>query len=242
MKRLAILLVAACHSVTASNPDAGVTSADASRPTDAYTVDSGTAIVPRYSVLEATLTWPSAGYTNPWEQVDVTVTLTSPTGGTVTIGGFYYDTDTWKFRYAPADLGGWSWSATISDGTNTKTITGSFQVIASSNPGFVRASTDNPLRWVFDDGTPYDPIGLGDCVTQTTPGDPTSILGGWGLDGTSATVEKRTDIETYLAAYQDAGFNLFRWSVNNCSFDLQKTIDPAGDVFDAEAGVWGDTL
>ena len=50
------------------------------------------------------------------------------------------------------------------------------------------------------------------------------------------------DIDSYLASYSAAGVNLFRWSVDNCAFGLQKSIQPSGNVYLADNGVYGDQL
>ncbi len=194
--------------------------------------------VPRYSIFEQTLTWPSSGYQNPWEQVAVTMTLTSPSNQQVTVGGFYYDANTWKARFAPAEIGDWSWQAVLSDGTNGTSASGSFTVVDSTWPGFVRQNPTNPYRWVFDNGAPYNPIGIGDCIA--------SDLLGWGFDGEFRRPGDeqgwRTDIDTYMSAYSGAGVNLFRWSVNNCAFNLYQTIATTGNVYLVPEGQAGDQL
>ncbi|MBI3962955.1 MAG: DUF5060 domain-containing protein [Deinococcus sp.] len=201
--------------------------------------------MPRYGIFEQTFTWSSAGYRNPWEQVQLTMTLTSPTGKQVTIGGFYYGPDTWKTRFAPSETGTWSWQATLTNGTQAVDSTGSFTVVDSDWPGFVRPNPTNSFRWMFDSGAPYYPLGIGDCVQDVDHSG--SPLDNWGFDGEfrgHAIPEYgwTTDIDTYLGAYSAAGVNLFRWSVDNCAFGLYETIDPTGNVYKVQAGLWGDEL
>ncbi|MHA2659590.1 MAG: DUF5060 domain-containing protein, partial [bacterium JZ-2024 1] len=45
--------------------------------------------VNRYEVWEETFSIDSSGYSNPWEDVDVSVTFSAPSGRRVTVGGFY---------------------------------------------------------------------------------------------------------------------------------------------------------
>src|SRR5262245_4792329 len=90
------------------------------------------AVVPRYEVFERTFPWKSGGYTKPWEQVKVTMTFTSPSGRTVTVGGFYQSTDTWKARFAPTDIGQWRWQAEITDGDRVEQSSGQFEVAGST--------------------------------------------------------------------------------------------------------------
>lgn len=92
---------------------------------------------------------------------------------------------------------------------------------AESKPaGFIRVNPNNPYRFVEADGKPFYPIGIGDCIGEGGA----SVLTNWGFDGRmrppAGHEGDRTDIDTYLKAYRDAGFNLFRWSVGNCSFKL----------------------
>lgn len=201
--------------------------------------------VPCYDIFEQTFAWDSASYANPWEQVRLTMTCTSPTGQQTALGGFYYGPNTWKARFAPAQTGNWSWQAELSDGIKTKRWSGSFRVIPSAWPGFVRLNPQNPFRWVFDDGTSYNPIGIGDSIPDIDKNG--VLLNRWGLDGDfrprgTHKDGRSVDIDTYFKAYHDAGVNLFRWSVDNCAFNLYKTIDPSGNVYLVNEGIAGDEL
>lgn len=87
------------------------------------------------------------------------------------------------------------------------------------NGAFIQQNPNNPHRFVLD-GKPFYPIGISDCVGYKG----VSVLTNWGFDGRTRPPAGHegdtTDIDTYLKAYRDAGFNLFRWSVGNCSFNL----------------------
>jgi Domain of unknown function (DUF5060) len=209
------------------------------------TVTPGASTIPRFGIFEQTFTLSSAKYSNPWEQIQLTMTLTAPSGKQASVGGFYYDTDTWKARFSPAEIGKWTWKAELNDGTKTTPSQGSFTVVESDWPGFVRINPKNRFRWVFDNGTPYYPLGIGDCILDKNKDS--NILNDWGFDGdfrTSAQPEYGwvTDLDTYLKAYSGSGINLFRWSVDNCAFSLYRTIDPSGNVYLQREGIWGDEL
>src|SRR5207253_164761 len=63
----------------------------------------------------------------------------------------------WKVRFAPSEIGNYIFSVVLKDSSGTKTLgTGSFSVTESPNHGFVRAQGS---RLVFGDGTRYIPIG-----------------------------------------------------------------------------------
>ena len=203
-----------------------------------------TATVSRYSVFEQTFSRNSAGYANPWEDVTATMTFTSPSSKQVTVGGFYYGPNTWKARFAPSEVGNWTWQADVGDAAGTTRSNGKLIVTASDAPGFVRSNQANRFRWVFDDGTSYNALGIGDCIRGVTGG--TSMLNQWGFDGDFRTggqgPGKYTDFDTYLSAHSQAGINLFRWSVDNCAFGLYKTIATSGNVYLEKEGLAGDTL
>ena len=217
--------------------------APASASTSVSTLLPGAKSVGRFDVYEFEFPWPSASYSNPWEQVQVSVTLTAPSGRTTTIGGFYYAANIWRARFSPDETGIWNWRAHMSDKSQSKDFAGSFTVTDSSSPGFVRSNPENKNRWVFDKGMPYYPIGIGDCLLGAHGASP---LNNFGFDGSvrdaTHTDGWRTDMETYLTAYSQAGLNLFRWSVDNCAFGLYKTIEPSGNVYLQPEGLYGDQL
>lgn len=198
-------------------------------------------LVPRYGIFEHTFRWPSGGYSNPWEQVNVSVAFTSPSGRRVTVKGFYFAQNTWKTRFSPGQAGRWSWRARIGDGKQTRSFRGAFMVRGKSGHGFVRGSPYNRFRWLFADGTPYYPIGIGDCVRDEngsgSPFDDFHIDGDFSKD----TEERsRVNIKRYLSAYQHAAVNLFRWSVDNCAFGLYRAIAPEDNTYLEREGRWGD--
>ena len=181
--------------------------------------------VARYDVFEHTIAYPfDASTGNPWEDVRVDVTLTSPGGGTTAIGGFYFDDDTWKFRFAPGEVGAWTWSYILREGAATVTDNGAFEVVASANPGWVRQSPVNEFRWVFDDGSPFHPRGLQDCIYPE--GEP------WFLDEDTPVTRPE-----YLQVMADeAGMNLWRLNNANCSWSLFRQIDPAENIYSLQTG------
>jgi hypothetical protein len=204
----------------------------------ALTTASATARVPRYAVYVQAFRFTSAA-TNPWEQVRLTVALTAPDGRRVSIGGFYAGGATWEFRFAPWQLGRWSWAARIADSARGVTRRGSFVVVPGVSPGFVERSPFNHYRWTFSNGRPYDPIGLQDCTVAIYTDNP---LTGFGFDGGQGTPPHWTSLEPYLTTFASAGFDLFRWGPNNCSFGLYDRIDPVSNVYSRQGGDYADRL
>jgi hypothetical protein len=79
-------------------------------------------------------------------------------------------------------------------------------------------------------------------VTRLSP----NPLRYWGLDGgfahDEASLERWVDMDTYMRVYRAAGFNLFRWGPDNCSFGLADRIDPRGNVYSLRFARYADLL
>jgi len=195
--------------------------------------------VGRYTVYEVTLPFSEAGLANVWEDVTASGVFNSPSGKSIAVKGFYHSQDTWKIRFAPSELGTYAYQATIAHGATQKVVDGSFECVSSQEKGFVRSAAQNPRRLVFEDGTLYNALGIGSCDANPHSGD-------WGLDGGDRSAGEptgHTDIEGYLQAMAgQAKLNIYRWSVNNCAFDLWSTIAPTGNRYLATEGQWGDFL
>ena len=198
--------------------------------------------MPRYGVFEQMLGWKGAA-ANPWEDVSARVTLVSPSRRTIAIDGFYDGAGRWRFRFAPTEVGAWRWTAEVGTKSQRATYRGRFLVVKSGSPGIVRRSPSNPFRWVFTDGSPYYPIGLNDCTTQNNTYSP---LAKWGFDGGFRPPGQHqgwfVSMPVYMRAYSRAGFNLFRWGPDNCSFSLYDRISPDGNVYSAFGGHFADLL
>jgi hypothetical protein len=152
--------------------------------------------------------------------------------------------DLWKARFAPCETGRWVYAYVF---TNTHGGVakgrGAFDCVKGRAPlhGFVRANPGNPYRWVFDDGTPYFPIGLQECVNDTAGAG--SVLAAQSLEGPFRLDRKGrpnpppgalfqpgpamnpVNGDVYFRQYARAGFNLFRFSQQNCSLPLYTDLD-----------------
>jgi hypothetical protein len=109
---------------------------------------------------------------NPFdfEVNDVRVTLASPDGKTITLPAFFDGGTTWRVRHAPTAAGKWTiQSVTLSgaDAKPQKLDPGEFDVRATptTQPAapetncYVRIDPKDKMRFAYDDGTPYYPIG-----------------------------------------------------------------------------------
>jgi len=227
-------LALAMTSVAAASDGAG----------DTIGVSMSASSVPRYGVFELNITHRETVFSNVWEDPAITVTFTSPADKIYRVGGFYDSSDLWKARFAPSEAGVWRWALEWRDAQGVQNANGTFESAASSEKGFVRRHPTNPFRLVFDDGSLYPALGIGDCMLDTDHSG--SPIDSWGFDGgfrpPGTEPGTGTDIDTYMRAYGGAGFNLFRWSVDNCAFKLWDRIDPSGNVYLQREGQFGDTL
>jgi hypothetical protein len=73
--------------------------------------------IPQWSCFERALT-STTDYANPFQDVDVRVTFTSPTGISRTVDGFWDGGATWRVRFAPDELGEWTFTTVASDTAN----------------------------------------------------------------------------------------------------------------------------
>ena len=152
--------------------------------------------------------------------------------------------DTWKARLAPWELGTWKYAYVFTNVEGQRgTGAGSFRCVKGrvTNPGFLRQHPSNPFRWVFDDGSPFFGVGLQECLGDG--GGTGSALAAKSMEGPFRT--DRPDLvkllpgplyvrgpsmnpqnaDVYFRRYGRCGFNLFRMSQRNCSYDLFSDLD-----------------
>src|SRR5262249_42051881 len=161
-------------------------------------------------------------YDNNFFDVTVDVVFTSPSGVQRRVKGFFYGGDLWKVRFLPDEVGRWTYTYVMTGKGGFRAAKhGSFDCTPSSAEGPVRHHPDNPYRWIFANGKAYFPVGMNDCVELRGSDFPVAAIDG----------EKRTDKprevpqDKYFAIYGEAGFNLYRFSQQNCSFSLLDDLD-----------------
>jgi Domain of unknown function (DUF5060) len=152
--------------------------------------------------------------------------------------------DLWKARFAPSELGRWTYNFVFKNmdgqeahGKGTFTCIKRFK----PNPGFVRLYPANPFHFVFDDGSPYFPIGLQDCWGDSSGTG--SVLDHCSMEGpfrmdlkdppplppgpmyVRGPSENPQNADVYFRTFSRCGFNLYRFSQQNCSFPLNRDLD-----------------
>lgn len=285
MRRTALVLIGAVCLVAGMALPGGSARAgeEAGRRSLEVRHSQNTDALPPYEVFEITFRH-EREYANPFFEVAIEVTFTSPSGRQVTVGGFHYGSlegpevrvtqtdrdggarsvdyvfekaDIWKARFAPAELGQWRYSYVFTNRQGGRaTGDGAFTCVQGRTPnhGFVRRHPANPFRWVFDDGSPYFPIGLQDCWGDGSATgsviDSVSMEGPFRTDRTNL-VElpdgplyvrgpsmNPQNADVYFRRHGRAGFNLFRFSQSNCSYALYGDLDH----YSVQHGVMTDEL
>ncbi len=201
---------------------------------ESSTAPADTPSVGRYDVFEVTLTIDQLP-ANPFVDARAAAEFTSPTGKKVSVPGFYYGDNRWMVRFAPDQLGAWSYNARLVCGGKTVAAAGALRCVESDHHGFLRVSKRNPYRFEFDDGAPFYPIGVQTCgYTQV------------GFDGDDTEGPWRTvPADQWCKAFQGA-VNLIRWQLGagtkaGCALVLIPEDGPA-DRYDTELAAQMDEL
>jgi Domain of unknown function (DUF5060) len=191
-----------------------------------------------YAVFEQDFTPQEGSHTNPWEDVTVSMVVTSPSGRATKIGGFYHSGTTYRARFRPDEAGAWIWSATIADAKSSVDRAGKFDAVPDGGRRFIRRSADNPNRWKYEDGEPY--YGLGLQAYMPKVGGLDSPGGNNG--GLYVAAGQAVNLDTFLKTNGSAGMNMFRWTLDNWTPGLWQTISPGGNVYLVAEGLDGDRI
>jgi hypothetical protein len=136
-------------------------------------------VVPRFNKFEITLTL-GATYANPFDPNEISVDgyFISPGNATLIQPGFYYQdyqvsgiggnetytsngAPAWKVRFTPKEVGIYQYYVKVTDRSGTSYTThASFEVNASTSPGFIHVSRVNSRYFEFDGGAPFIGYGL----------------------------------------------------------------------------------
>jgi hypothetical protein len=199
---------------------------------NSFVVESAPDSVSRFGIFEIALR-AEHPVEDPFIDVAVDAEFTAPDGARIAVPGFYYGGGRWMIRYRPYATGRWeySWKVRVDPGSASQ---GGGHVNCAGGDhakGRVRQNPSNPMRWVFENGDPYFPIGIQEGVAAGTR---SLAIDGEGPEGPRRDVS----IEEYFKIYSNAGFNLFRFSQRNSSYALFDDLDH----YDEAASIFTDGL
>lgn len=144
----------------------------------------------------------------PGVGISVTGIFTSPTGKTFAQPGFLYQpydrnvstqqliasgAPVWKLRFAPQELGTWTYQISVADGSGTTVLQDpslTFTAVAPTNPqnhGFLLDSPTDPRYFAFSDGTPFIGVGPGATIGDSFSTDQSVAQVGTGSANFSRT-------------------------------------------------------
>jgi hypothetical protein len=76
-------------------------------------------------------------------------------------------------RFAPGETGRWIYAWVLTNRSGARAVgSGAFDCVKGRVPrhGFLRPNPGDPFHWVFEDGTPYCPIGPQECIHDAAGG------------------------------------------------------------------------
>ncbi len=148
--------------------------------------------------------------------------------------------DLWKARYAPSEPGRWGFQYAFRNNKGQGAAgNGSFQVVNGRihQKGWVRIHPENPFRFVFEDGSPYFPVGFQDGVFDGNHNG--SAMDAKNMEGPFRPDPERrrpapppgavfargpsmnpVNADVYFGRHARAGFNIWRFSPNNFSIKV----------------------
>ncbi|NLF39245.1 DUF5060 domain-containing protein [bacterium] len=184
------------------------------------------------------------GFYHGSDEAPVVMAVTQA-NGRAELGYAYRRHDLWKARLAVPETGEWSYVFTFTNMAGGRaTGSGRFACTAGGAAchGFLRINPSNAFRWVHDDGTPFYGVGLQECLGDN--GRSGSLLAGMNLEGPFRENRPASwpplpegplflqgpggglvNGDIYFRRYTQCGFNLFRYSQNNCSPKLFNEYD-----------------
>ena len=128
-------------------------------------------------------------YENPYDpkQVEVWGVFKGSSGEVVRVPGFFYQAyarilvrkaerlipagaPQWKIRFAPPEVGKYTYSVEVNDGEVFKTNPAEFESLPSANSGCMRVCADDPRSFEFEDGTFFYPLGINLPATFNSKG------------------------------------------------------------------------
>jgi hypothetical protein len=200
-------------------------SALAAAQLDVTAVPPPSLAIPRYLPFELRLQH-STAYANPFWDVSIAATFTSPGEATYEVEGFYYGAGTWMVRFMPLIEGPWTYSVRMVAPGGSFETRGGFACVPSQIHGPLQVDPDDPERLIRDDGTQFHAIGT-NFYTYEHP----SINGLWTAPSDSDLAERWS---IYFQEYRAHGADVWRRIVGN---------ESAGDreVFGGQIGIWYDS-
>jgi hypothetical protein len=120
-----------------------------------FTASSTKPIV--YEMLEFKLQLQKNGVANPFTDVSLSATISTPSGKEMSITGFCDAQNglLYKIRFMPIEAGNYSYSAKFISGNKTKSFSGNFFAADGKRKGMVQVDKENPWHFKWSNGEHY---------------------------------------------------------------------------------------
>src|SRR5258706_6637798 len=126
----------------------------------------------------------------------------------------------------------------MADANSSMNSSGRFDAAPDGSHGFIRQNPSNPNRWTYEDGVPYYGLGLQGYMPKVGGLDgPGGYNGGLFL-----AAGQGVNLDTFLSAMGASGMNMFRWTLDNWTPGLWKTIAPSGNTYLQAEAIDGDRI
>ncbi|HYR91037.1 MAG TPA: fibronectin type III domain-containing protein [Terriglobia bacterium] len=126
-----------------------------SSPLMAQSFTSGTTAA-KFGTHEISLTG-NGSVSNPFDTI-ATVTLTPPSGNSVTVRAFYDGGNSWRARVYVTEAGAWNWTSSSATDSSLNGVSSTFTAQNSNLPGILKKDALNPKAWRTDSGKWFVPI------------------------------------------------------------------------------------
>lgn len=103
----------------------------------------------------------SERYSNPFQDVDLSVSFSGPDGTTLSIPGFYKEGNTWAVRFSPIKTGNWTFTS-ISNDIQLNNKKGSITCVSNTKEnvhGRLMVDESNKHHFKYEDGTRFFLLG-----------------------------------------------------------------------------------
>ncbi len=150
--------------------------------------------IPRRTMHEWTFRTDTA-YVEPFVDVVVRASFTSPSGVVSTMEGFHDGDSSWRVRFNPGEVGNWSWQLTSTPPNPDFERLGTFDVSERESAGFLKSTPGKAWGFARESGEPV--LIVGDTVYHL-----------FGMAHNSS--EGFEAVKRFMRRRRDQGFNLLR--------------------------------
>lgn len=205
-------------------------------------------------VYEISIFYDDSEYVTPWKDITLASELTNK-NNKVFIYGFYYDKNTWQLRFRPPTIGKWQMKVYFTMPDNTQILNQTIDVNTVELFSYFQVSSKYANRMTIDGKNIFNGYGIGeyihdancdgDILNDFFVGDVNTYKDINHTEIRSCQLTNTLDFNEYLNKYSGGDgsiFNIFRFSIDNASFNLWKSLNPGQLEYLIKEGKTADRL